>query len=453
MLRVGIFIEGTFIPSFEGATQRFQAMAWYMAKSGVDVTIFHCYRGWSDKTAIAQQPYRTYFIPPDRYYNDIDLLQRIIEHHQIDFVIMSEFLPILTFGWILKERIPRLKMYFEVHDIHSDLTRLSSLPLEEIKQLQILEQLAYYAADLCICFTDEDKRVVEHVLHQHEPRLVDLDMVDHPVFNEDSTSINYLGETLSPPVVQLPFGADPRRISNAGPNLSNKVLLFLGNLFHKPNRAAVEFLANVVFPEVSSASSDAKFLIVGDVPPALREKFSRPNFTFTGKVPDLNSIFRETTLALAPVYQGTGIKVKILDYCLAGLPILCSTRAARGILDDMKDALCIEDDSSQVGARIVQLLAHPQILVNLGTAAARVVKRQYWPLILKETIVIYELYLQSSRVPYPESLKSALSSIKLNSYFLNSYLNPGRFQSNSSPDFREVFVGGFGSIQKQPAFP
>lgn len=441
MLNIGIFVEGTFLPSYEGATRRFLALARWLTRKGISVTVFHCYRGWSNIKQIADEPYRTYILPPDLYYNNFKFLEGLLRQHQIQAIVMNEFYPIIKFGWLLKKTMPHLRLIFEVHDVHTEIAVAAAKTNDHIMQTLLAEKLAYYVADLCICFSVEDAEAVKRI-------------INHTVFNQSSfaeyDTLAQLSTTEAvDKVISLPFGCDRGNIQVWGSNTAVKNVLFLGNLYHSPNTKAVEFLATCVYPGVIDHLPEVKFFMVGDAPLWLIERYQRENFLFLGKVADLNSVFKETTLAVSPVFSGTGIRVKVLDYCMADLPILCTTRAIRGLPKSVVEntpGLILEDDPDQYVKQIVSLLIESnRTFIEYSTI--NVAKTQYWELTIESVLSAYSTCIEKPPYKITIDLDKFSNIWDQGSYFQKNYLNPGRFSYDKTLTITTPLICENGQIQ------
>ena len=107
---------------------------------------------------------------------------------------------------------------------------------------------------------------------------------------------------------------------------ASKVALFLGS-WHGPNLSAVERILQVatILPKVA-------FLIIGNVGLAFRERSIPSNVIMTGAVKDEEKDVLQgaADIALNPMGEGSGSNLKMLDYAVAGLPILSTRFGARG---------------------------------------------------------------------------------------------------------------------------
>jgi glycosyltransferase involved in cell wall biosynthesis len=116
------------------------------------------------------------------------------------------------------------------------------------------------------------------------------------------------------------------------PELRDDAVLFVGSGFFA-NREAVAFLLNQVAPALAkrgntririagSGFSQAEWQ--GDIP---------PNVDLLGRVPDLTTCYRQARAFVAPIFSGAGMKVKVAEALMYGLPVIGSPLALRGYLE------------------------------------------------------------------------------------------------------------------------
>ena len=148
-----------------------------------------------------------------------------------------------------------------------------------------------------------------------------------------SAQIAVVGNALVPEApTETPFGA-------------RHGLIFVGNFNHLPNRDAVLFFAREVLPRALAASprarDDASFVfhVVGAnrVPARIlalnrTEPGGRPSRVVVhGHVPSLRPLFTRMRLSVAPLRWGAGVKGKINSAHMLGVPVVCSSVAAKGM--------------------------------------------------------------------------------------------------------------------------
>jgi hypothetical protein len=427
MFKLGIFIDGAFLPSYEGGTQRFKGLTEWMQFSGIDVTVFHCYRGWSSIDIIANQEYRTYFIPPERYHNDLNLIIELIKKHELDIIVMTDYESVLKFGVPVKLALPNVCLCFEVVDIFSDYQKSFSHSEGLVAKTLEEEQAAFSVADLCVCFSTRDSITVRRSLIQS----------------------GISAEKAESRIVRLPFGIHGRIDTYIGSNVEAKTVLFLGNFYHVPNARALELIATAIYPTVTLIDPQVVFLLVGDVAPGLCTRFARHNFVFTGKVENLATVFRKASLAIAPIFQGSGIKVKVLDYSLYGMPVICTSESLHGIAaSDTQNAFVVENILSNYSKHIVELLQSPRKLDGYSRLVHKAAITQLWPSIISETISAYANCIrQGAKPPNAKVLEHIDYYRTLTPYHLVDHIGQNRFAAELRAPLNTVLLGSKGLLE------
>ena len=129
------------------------------------------------------------------------------------------------------------------------------------------------------------------------------------------------------------------------PFAARRGIIFVGNFNHLPNRDAVLYFAREVLPRALAASSRARddasfvFHVVGAnrVPAPIlalnrTESGGQPaRIVIHGYVPSLRPLFARMRLSVAPLRWGAGVKGKINSAHMLGVPVVCSSVAARGM--------------------------------------------------------------------------------------------------------------------------
>jgi glycosyltransferase involved in cell wall biosynthesis len=147
-------------------------------------------------------------------------------------------------------------------------------------------------------------------------------------------------------------------------------MLFLGSYNYPPNAAAAEFLIEKVWPGVYKAIPSARLIIAGAGPENIRGYGAdTPGVTFTGFVDDLEELYGEARIVCAPIFEGGGTRVKIVEAAAHGIPVVSTTMGAEGL--NMRDGteLLLRDDSESFADACMQLLDDPERCRQLGLAA------------------------------------------------------------------------------------
>jgi glycosyltransferase involved in cell wall biosynthesis len=101
-------------------------------------------------------------------------------------------------------------------------------------------------------------------------------------------------------------------------------------------------------------------------------------------VDDLAAALSLANAALCPIQQGSGTKLKIMDYLAAGLPVVTTPVGASGIdLTDGETAL-IRDSSEAFVDAIQRLTDSPELATRLGRNASDLGKQYTWTRLLAD---------------------------------------------------------------------
>ena len=403
-IKIGIFVDGDFIPSYDGASNRFHYLSRYLSLNGADVVVFHGYRGWSDISLIKKEPFKTYIFPIKHYYSNLELVASLIKREAIDIIQFDNLEPILLQGIRLSE-LTRTKLVSEMHYVVRDLAKRLGADSSRLDEIKNMEEKVGSSIDHLISISEEDRIFIE--------RYMKIPPQDISV---------------------IPSGVDCTEIRYFGPNFNEKNIVFLGNLYFKPNEDAVRRMKKLIYPELQKHGF--RFTIAGDCPPDLKLDCQTNDFNFIGTLPDLNNFFKDATFAIVPIDEGTGMRIKILNYLAAGIPVLTTTAAASGFKN--KNHFFLEDDYSNYANRILELLENKKELMQISCEGRSEIEKYYdWNSIAKRTIEVYEKILKNNR---PRKILSETNIIKNKEpAWLQEAIAKKRFKIIDSSELPKVF--------------
>lgn len=151
--------------------------------------------------------------------------------------------------------------------------------------------------------------------------------------------------------------------------------LFVGSAGHAPNRDAVNWLTEVIVPEIQKVRPDFRLVVVGggfeDVPVV-------DGLTVAGAVSDaeLARIYEECDLALVPLRFGAGLKGKVIEAMAQGVPVVTTACGVEG-LDALHAAVLQEDTAEGLAGAVVELLSSPVRYAGYSRCGLEVVRRYF----------------------------------------------------------------------------
>jgi glycosyltransferase involved in cell wall biosynthesis len=161
-------------------------------------------------------------------------------------------------------------------------------------------------------------------------------------------------------------------------------VLFLGTTRYPPNFFAVEEICRDLAPALPRLD----FHVVGDAP--WRPASVPPNVRFLGRVDSTAAPLAAAQVAVAPVRHGSGTRLKLLEYFAAGLPVVCTAKAAEGLdVQDGVHARVVETREAFVAA-VRELHADPARAAALGAAGRALVEARYdWRAYVPSLLAVY----------------------------------------------------------------
>lgn len=138
-------------------------------------------------------------------------------------------------------------------------------------------------------------------------------------------------------------------------------VLFLGSLSVPTNEQALIWFLDGVWARVRSQVPGAALAVVGRAPTAVlrRRLAAAPAVTLHADVADVGPHLDAAAAAIAPTVIGSGVNIKLVEYMLAGVPVVSTTAAARplGLADGA--GLAVADDPAGFADALSGLLADP----------------------------------------------------------------------------------------------
>lgn len=173
-------------------------------------------------------------------------------------------------------------------------------------------------------------------------------------------------------LVTVPLGYRTEGLAPAhGEQRDPPRLLFVGSFAHPPNLAGARILLEEILPLVNAVRPDIRLDVVGRGADAqLVEAAERHpgRVRLHGFVPDLDPLWARSSIFVAPLFSGGGIKIKVLEAMARGACVVSTPIGVEGI-DDRGEATAVADTPESFAARVLDLVIDPERRAALGRAA------------------------------------------------------------------------------------
>ena len=145
-------------------------------------------------------------------------------------------------------------------------------------------------------------------------------------------------------------------------------VLFVGSLSVPTNEQALTWFLDGAWARVRATVPGAALAVVGRAPTAaLRRRLAAvPGVTLYADVADVGPHLDAAAAAIAPTVSGSGVNIKIVEYMLAGVPVVSTTAGARPLGLTGGAGLAVADDPLGFADALSELLADPTGAEQMG---------------------------------------------------------------------------------------
>lgn len=246
-------------------------------------------------------------------------------------------------AYIKRLRMAQYKKYIKANKVYIDitdsLTKLyKRLMCEEkgIKKLLYIEEYLkhrYYETKICeknkniIICSEQDKKYIEDI---SEKTKGNIKVIENVVDTEKWKT---------------------EKVAVQEKNKRNKIV-FCGVMSYEPNIIAVKYFIENVMPII-----DGKYelYIIGPKCPKELKKLESKRIKFLGYVKSVKEELEKNDICVCPITVGAGVKNKILQASLVGLPIVSTTLGIEGINNEIKNSVFIADTAEEFKQQIEKI--------------------------------------------------------------------------------------------------
>jgi glycosyltransferase involved in cell wall biosynthesis len=155
-------------------------------------------------------------------------------------------------------------------------------------------------------------------------------------------------------------------------------IVFSGNMEYHPNRSAVRFFRQEVWPLLREQQPSLIWRLVGKNPEAVRDLTSGDSrIDVVGPVEDAVAELARSQVAVVPLLAGSGTRLKILEAWSAGLPVVSTRLGAEGLPVRDGEHVLLADNPPDFANAILRLLACPSLREAVGGAGRSLLENEF----------------------------------------------------------------------------
>jgi len=174
------------------------------------------------------------------------------------------------------------------------------------------------------------------------------------------------------------------------PPPQNPKIGFIGAMNWQPNAEGIKWFISEVWPSVLEKFPSATLHIAGrglrqDAKPKTRGRGlqhdailpSGINIFNDGEPDDALEFMASNHVMIAPLFAGSGIRIKIIEAMSIGRPVVATPVAAAGLPVENGRELAIASDPASFANAVTRLLEEPEPRASTGRAALSMIKKRY----------------------------------------------------------------------------
>lgn len=250
--------------------------------------------------------------------------------------------------------------------------QIAELSDQQFRNLRAIEIDLCNRSDAVVCVSDNDRQQL--LRDGVKPEL-----------------LNTIPHGFNPEPYKLPAQDSLRTQFNLPDNAI--LIAFHGTFSYPPNRDALQVFADILLPQLMNNRYAFHIIAIGRNPPS---ESVHPNIHFTGSVDEVGPWLKACDLAVIPLREGGGTRMKIIDCFAAGLPVISTSKGIEGIpVVNGREAIICNEWLSMTNS-ILELAGSKQRRDQLSTAGLEFTTHMDWKSLSKQYI---EIYSAVRRVP------------------------------------------------------
>ncbi len=175
-------------------------------------------------------------------------------------------------------------------------------------------------------------------------------------------------------VIPICIAPDPTIVGRDIPRTQN--VLFVGGMHWPPNADGVNWFIEAILPGIRKQIPNMRFVAVGRLP-STGIHTGDPKVILPGYVPDLDEYWSSSRVFIVPLRSGGGMRVKILDAWMKGIPVVSTTIGAEGISYTPGKDILIADDPVEFSQAVIRIITDDQLAQSLKVNSWNTLSKHY----------------------------------------------------------------------------
>lgn len=156
-------------------------------------------------------------------------------------------------------------------------------------------------------------------------------------------------------------------------------IIFVGLMTWDPNKKAIHWFYNNIFPIIRSNIPSAKLQVIGAFPHNTLIKAAQrdPRLELTGYIENLQPYFKQASVFIAPINTGSGLRIKILTAMAAGVPVVSTSLGVEGLNLNNYQEVLIADNPKIFAQHVTNVLNNQNLATKLSQNSLEYIKKHH----------------------------------------------------------------------------
>lgn len=156
----------------------------------------------------------------------------------------------------------------------------------------------------------------------------------------------------------------------------SKSILYMGNLSWKSNMEGLSWFVENVFPRIIEKLPEVNLTIVGSGPYSKLTSDNR-NITYLGYVKDISHIYDNEKVFIVPLFEGSGIRIKILEAFNNEIAVVSTELACKTIGAKNNEEILIANNEEEFCKSVISLLVDDKKNEKIRMAGKKLLEQKF----------------------------------------------------------------------------
>lgn len=195
------------------------------------------------------------------------------------------------------------------------------------------------------------------------------------------------------PVSTISFGVDSSKLVINDGIIPEFALFHIGAMNWIPNEEGISWFIENVWPTVNAKFPNLILYLAGREMPQWLNELDVNNIKVVGEVENAYDFINSKAISIAPLFSGSGIRIKIIESMALGKTVISTTIGAEGIDYTNGENILIADNKEEFVKAIETLVNDQKLCNSIGQNAHKLIKQQHNNSVLIDNLIDFYIKL------------------------------------------------------------